>query len=280
MPRSTLEVAFLLLLIAVGLVLVFSSGNSESGRLSGAAFTVMRPFQQAVHYVQSSVGGAWKDYVALRGVKTENDRLRREISDLKREKAFLENTEKENQRLKKLLEFKAQREFPTVAAQVIGEDSVGWYRTLLLNRGTDDHVQARMPVTVAEGVVGRVVKVSGGMSQVMLITDPDLSVDCRIVRTRDRGILTGSLAEGCVVRYLDLRSQVLAGDEVVTSGLDGVFPPGLPLGKVKTVKKGTQSPFLDVLVTPAADFSRLEEVLLILKLTGGFDIRPGLDGKR
>ncbi len=239
----------------------------------------MRPFQQAVYYLQSSVGGVWRNYVALWGLRTENDRLTREISGLKREKAVLQNTEKENQRLRQLLGFKSQQEFPTVTAQVIGADAVGWYQTILLNRGTDDRIEPKMPVVVAEGVVGKVVKNSGGMSQVMLITDPDLSVDCRVVRTRDRGLLSGngSRASGCVVRYLDLKSEVLAGDDVVTSGLDGVFPRGLPLGKVKAVRKGAQSLFLEAMVAPAVDFPGLEEVLVILKFKGGFDIRPGLD---
>jgi rod shape-determining protein MreC len=280
MLRSTLEIAFVLFLIALGLILVFSSGGSESNPVSRAVFSVMRPVHQTIHYVRSSLVGGWKSYVALTGVKEENDKLRNEISDLKRERSVLLNTDKENLRLRKLLNFKTQNDFPAIAAQVVGEDSVGLYRTLLVGRGTDDGIQARMPVAVAEGVVGRVATASSKMSQVILVTDPDLSIDCRVLRTRDRGVLSGSLESGCVVRYLDLKSQVAPGDEIVSSGLDGIFPRGLLLGKVKSIADGTYSLFREAVVTPSVDFSSLEEVLVILKIKGGFDIRPGLDYKR
>ncbi len=280
MPRSTLEMAFVLLLIATGLILIFSSGGSESHPLSRTVFAVMRPVHQAIHYAQSAVGGAWKSYVALKGVREENDRLKKEISNLKRDKAVLLNRDQENRRLRKLLNFKSQHDFPAITAQVVGEDAVGAYRTLLINRGTDDGIQIRMPVVVGEGVVGRVTTVGANMSQVVLVTDPDLSVDCRVPRTRSRGVLSGTLEAGCVVRYLDLKSEVVPGDEIVTSGLDGIFPRGLPVGSVKSVNRGTHGLFLEAVVTPAVDFSGLEEVLVVLKSKGGFDIRPGLDDKK
>jgi len=141
-------------------------------------------------------------------------------------------------------------------------------------------VHPDMPVTVAEGLVGRVVNSSSDMSRVLLLTDPNHSVDCRVASTRDRGVLSGSLERGCILRYIHLKSRIRPGDEVVTSGLDGIFPRGLPVGKVETVEKGSQGLFLEARVIPAVDFSEIEEVLVILGQRGGFDIRPGMEDKR
>ena len=117
------------------------------------------------------------------------------------------------------------------------------------------------------------------MSQVILLTDPDLSVGCRIARTRDRGILTGSLDNGCVLRYVNLDSKMRPGDEVVTSGLDGIFPRGLPIGRVESITDGDQGLFLEARVVPAVNLGEIEEVLVIVGRRGGFDIRPGLETK-
>jgi rod shape-determining protein MreC len=188
--------------------------------------------------------------------------------------------ERENRRLRKLLSLKEHHDFPTAAAQVIGEDALGWYRALIIDRGSQDGVLPGMPANAPAGVVGRVSTTSGSVSKVMLITDPGLSLDCRVARTRDRGVLSGYLAKQCIVRYVDLGSGVKSGDEVVTSGLDGIFPRNLPVGTVDQVRKDSQGMFVEALVKPSVNFSELEEVLIILGARDGFDIRPGLDDKR
>lgn len=240
---------------------------------------VMRPFQQAVFGIHKRAGDIWSSYVDLLRVREENDRLKKELHRLMRRNASLKTQERENRRLRKLLNLKAQHEFPSLVAQVIGEDAVGWYRTFFINRGSEDGVFPHMPVTTAEGVVGRIARISSDMAQVLLVTDPNFSLDCRVARTRDRGVLTGSLDKGCVLRYVRLDSGIRPGDDVVTSGLDGVFPKGLPVGKVHSVTKDDQRLFLEARVTPKVHFSEIEEVLVILGERGGFDIRPGLEAK-
>ena len=281
MPRSVRDIAIALFLLAIGLVTIFSSlGNPAGGPLSRFAYTVARPFQEAVFTVKSGLKGLWLDYVALIDVQTENRKLKAQIRHLRQERTILLNKAGENRRLKKLLDLKSTDEFPSLVAQVIGDDAVGWYRTFLINRGSDDGVLPNMSVTVAEGLVGRVVKSSGGMSQVLLITDPGLSVDCRVARTRDRGVLTGSLDKGCILRYIKLKSGIRAGDEIITSGLDGIFPRGLSVGRVKSVRRGGQGLFLEAMVIPSVDFSEIEEVLVVLGVRGGFDIGWNLERER
>ncbi|MFH1116216.1 MAG: rod shape-determining protein MreC [Pseudomonadota bacterium] len=281
MPRSIREIAIILLFIAGGLVILFSAGTLPgNGAVAGTLYTLVGPFQRAVTGVHSRIGSIWRSYVDLVGVKQENKALRDEVEKLRRQWADLLSQERENRRLKKLLGLKTQHEFPSMAARVIGEDAVGWYRTLFIDRGSGDGVLPEMAVTVAEGVVGRVTRSSGEMSQVTLLTDPDLSVGCRIARTRDRGVLSGSLQNGCILRYIRLESKVRPGDEVVTSGLDGIFPRGLPIGRIESVSKGEQGLFLEGRVIPAVNFSDIEEVLVILGRRGGFDVRPGLEDRR
>lgn len=242
--------------------------------------TVVRPFQQMVFAVHSRVEDVWKSYVDLVDVRKVNRQLRAEITKLRRERSILLSKERENRRLRKLLNLKGRYEFPSVVAQIVGEDASGWYRTFIINQGSDDGVFPMMPVTVAEGVVGRVVASSTSVSSVLLITDPDLSLDCRVARTRDRGVLSGYLDRGCILRYVNIKGQVRPGDEVVTSGLDGIFPRGLTVGKVDIVRKGPQGLFLEAMVKPAADFSEIEEVLVILRKRSGFDVQPGLERRR
>ena len=222
----------------------------------------------------------WRTYVNLIGVQKENHQLREEIATLRRERAILLSKERDNLRLKKLLVLQERYELPSLVAQVIGEDAVGWYRTLLINRGSEDGILPGMPATVAEGLVGRVVTTSSSVARVRLVTDPNLSVDCRVARTRDKGVLNGYLDRECILRYINLKSEVSNGDEVVTSGLDGVFPKELVVGKVGLVRKDPQGLFLEALVTPVVNFSDIEEVLVLLSRRSGFDVQPGLEGKR
>lgn len=281
MPRSIRDVAIILLLIGGGLLIFFSSPKEpEAGPVSRAVYAVLRPFQQVIFAVHSRARNIWYGYISVVNARAESEILKEEIRRLRRENVVLQNKESENRRLAKLLDLKTRYEFPSLVAQVVGEDAVGWYRTLFVNRGSEDGVSPDMPVTVAEGIVGRVVKTSADMARVLLLTDPNLTVDCRVTRTRDRGLLSGSMERGCVLRYINLKSGMAPGDEIVTSGLDGVFPRGLPVGTIESVRKSAQGMFLEALVIPAVDFSEIEEVLVILARKGGFDVQPGLDGKR
>jgi rod shape-determining protein MreC len=281
MPRSIREIAVVLILLGGGVLILFTAPKGrEQGPEVGFVYTLIRPAQQVVAGFHGTLVDTWRSYVALVGVQSENKALKDELGRLRGERIGLLNAEKENIRLKKLLNLRAANEFPSLVAQVIGEDSAGWSRSLFINRGSEDGVMPDMAVAVAEGIVGRVTRCSSGMAQIVLITDPGLSVDCRLIRTRDRGVLTGSLDGGCVLRYLDLKSDVKTGDEVITSGLDRVFPKGLPVGKIESVRKGSQGLFLEAQVKPAADFSGVEEVIVVLGRPGGFDVQTGLEEKR
>jgi rod shape-determining protein MreC len=128
-----------------------------------------------------------------------------------------------------------------------------------------------MPVTHAFGVVGRIVAVSPNYSKVLLIIDQNSSVDCLIQTTRERGMFKGFSAEVCRLDYVTKSSKARPGDTVVTSGLGGIFPKGLPVGEIISVKKNSGSLFKDIDVRPLVDFSKLEEVLVVI----GEDLSTG-----
>jgi len=262
-------------------VLIFSYGKkSQTGITESVVYRFFRPLEQAVSTLKTSVGDVWRNYVYLVGVKKENRELKEELRQLRREKGELLAREAENIRLKKLLDVKTRLEHPSVVAQIIGEDASGWFRTFFIDKGTDDGVFAGMPVTATEGLVGRISRSGANMAQVLLITDSALAVDCRIARTRDRGILRGALEGGCALRHVNPKVQLKEGDEVITSGLGGVFPSGFPVGKISAVRMGEQGLFLEALVTPSVNFSALDKVLVILSTLGGFDVQTWSEERR
>ena len=209
------------------------------------------------------VGGIWDRYVALQTVQEENQQLRREIEFLHGQAADLREMAAANQRLTELLRFQAKTSSQTVAARVVGRDATNWYHGAVLDKGERDGIQAEMAVITLTGAVGRVVKTSASSSVVLLITDPNNAVTSLIQRTRDEGIIEGTF-EGLVrMKYIPLLSTVRVGDPVVTSGLTGRFPKGVPVGTITGIHKDEGGLFQTADVQPDVDFTKLEEVLVV-----------------
>jgi rod shape-determining protein MreC len=156
----------------------------------------------------------------------------------------------------------------TVAAAVISRDGVPWFRSLTLNRGSSSGVRLNAPVMSPTGVVGRVIAVGPWAARVQVLLDRDSGAGVLIERTRVSGVVSGRVAEPgaeeLVMRYVPERADVVTGDVVVTSGVDGIFPKGLVVGRVSYVGEGAGL-LKDVRVQPSARFDRLEEVLVVLR---------------
>lgn len=170
-----------------------------------------------------------------------------------------------DQRLQKLLQFEKTINWPVSAAQVIGRDPTGWFESVIIDKGAEAGMKVNMPVVNADGVVGRLVSVSKNYAKVLLIIDQNSAVDCFIQRSRDEGILKGLSFKVCKLDYFLKTSHAVVGDMVVTSGMGRVFPKGIPVGQVIEVENKPGELFKDVKVRPLVDFSKLEEVLVILK---------------
>ena len=226
-----------------------------------ATAPIERLFQRTMAWTE----GFWSNYFFLVNVRRENAALKKDLNALKMENSRYRELLFTHERLKALFQFKQSMNIPAVAAQVIGLDPTGWFRSVIIDKGTYAGIKMDMPVLNASGVVGRVVSVSPHYAKVLLLTDQNSAVDALIQRSRDRGIVRGLRAEACALDYMIKTSDVRVGDNVVTSGLGGVYPKGIPIGQVINVEDSPGDLFRHITVKPAVDFSRLEEVLVILR---------------
>jgi rod shape-determining protein MreC len=226
---------------------------------------IIAPFQKFINETINITERVWLKYFGLINIHNENIRMKKELDSLKMENYLYQEMLAANQRLQQLLQFRDMSDQPVIAAQVIGRDPTGWFQSVIIDKGKNSGIKLNMPVVNAEGIVGKLVSVSNNYSKVLLIIDQNSSVDCIIQRSRDSGIVKGLSPKVCKLDYVLKSSDVHVGDIVVTSGLGGLFPKGIPAGEVTEVKDPPGELFKDVRIRPAVDFSKLEELLIILK---------------
>jgi len=242
-----------------------------------AALLVFSPFLKLATLVTGSVGHAWSDYVDLRDLRTENQHLQGEVAVLKRRIEQMQEQALETQRLQRLLALKEASAARFLTARVVGKDATNWFKTVLLDRGSRDGVRRNQPVVAPDGLVGRIVEVTVTTARVQLLTDPVSAVGGLIQRTRVTGIVSGNLGAGTRVTYLPLLADVAVGDEVLTSGMGGVFPKGIPVGRITSVERRSGALFQEAALRPSADLGRLEEVLILtdVEARDGFETSRG-----
>ncbi len=253
----------------IGSVLFLLSSNSDLGPTWNPAeqfvIEITAPFQKLIKQTTNSTEELWLNYFHLVDVHHENTQLKSEIHELKMANSRYRELLATQGRLEELLQFKQTINRPVLAAQVIGLDPTGWFKSVIIDKGKWAGLRLDMPVVNAFGVVGRVVSVSSNYAKVLLIIDQNSAVDCLVQRSRDRGMLKGLMSEICKLDYVAKSNNITVGDIVVTSGLGGVFPKGLPVGRILDVKEISGELFKDIKIRTAVDFSKLEEVLVILE---------------
>ena len=259
---------FYLLAIAVLLasLIVYSYNirqKSTTTFFERAVLSVAAPFQLGIDSTANAVISTWNDYLWLIEARQRNVQLESENRELRARLELLDEISLQNQRLRKLLAFVDDLDRAALPALVIGEDVTPWSRTIVINKGTRSGVRQGLAVVASEGAVGRVIKTSAHSSRVLLITDPSSAVATLVQRTRSRGISRGR-SDRLTVEYVEQDADIQTGDLLVTSGMGGVFPKGLPLGRVVAVQQDHFDLFQRIEAAPSADFSRLEEVLVIL----------------
>ncbi|MGA3116499.1 MAG: rod shape-determining protein MreC [Syntrophobacteraceae bacterium] len=220
----------------------------------------------------SSLEQFFKEYIWLKNLRGENESLKREIAEMQSRVTSYQEAYVENQRLRRLLDFKTTTMAETIPAQVIVHDLTGWFQTLMVDKGFRDGVAPDMPVVNDEGLIGRVLDVSNRYSRVLLITDQGSAVDAVDQRNRVRGILCGKDANGCLLKYIRGNLDIKEGDLVISSGKDGIYPKGLRLGVVRAVYKDPVDLFQKIDVKPLVRLSALEEVLIIKRVGVGLGV--------
>lgn len=264
--RTLLAVALLVLL---ALMLRASVRAPERlGPVDRLLVRITAPMQSVAVRLLSQISQSWTHYVSLVGVQRDNERLQAENAQLRMQLLAATQLAGRAERLQKLLDLRSQVLSDTTAAQVIGLEVSRQFRVmrLRLDRGGAE-IKPGMPVLSAGGIVGRILRVVGPYSDVQLSTDPRSSVDVLLPRTGSRGVLKGITNDTNYVsriEYLVQKDEVQVGDEVVTSGLGGIFPPDMAVGRVVRLRKSAASMYQEVEVAPVVDFGKLREVMIVL----------------
>jgi rod shape-determining protein MreC len=265
--RNLIILVGVLFLQVLGLAMQVKRGgnDAENTRLI-RIWTVgaITPFERALVWVQNSTGNLWHNYFYLRGVRAENRQLKDQIEQMRLEQVRLSEDAAQARRLQTLLAFKEQFISRTVAAQVIGSSGSDLSRIIYIDKGENAGIKRDMAVMTADGIVGKVLLVYPSVSQVLLISDQSSGVGALLEKTRLQGVLRGTANGEVVLERVMSDEQVPVGETVLTSGGDQIFPKGLPVGTVAKVGTGKDL-FLNINIKPAANLSKLEEVLVLVE---------------
>ena len=227
------------------------------------AVALITPVEKFASGAIRGVGGVWYNYADLRSARQESLQLAEEVARLKLSHHRLQEEALEARRLKELLEFRQELPSSTLAVRVIGSSASETSRVLFVDKGSNAGIRPNMPVITPEGIVGKVHRVFWASSQVLVITDPDSGVGVLLENSRVHGALRGHGGFFCQLRYIVTDEKVEVGERVFTSGEDLIYPKGLPIGVVTSVKPGLV--FKEITVQPFARLNRLEEVLVIVR---------------
>ncbi|MBP9866245.1 MAG: rod shape-determining protein MreC [Candidatus Omnitrophica bacterium] len=222
--------------------------------MSGLGFTVVN--------IRDGFANAWKSFQDQAGLEEKIEGLERQLEAAK-------ETDRENSRLKKLLEFKETQKVKTIPARVVGWDISPWRKMIILDRGQSAGIRKDMSVVVAEGLVGRVFETGPHTARVLILLDPESRVSALASESRAQGVAEGDGSELLTLEYLDLDARVELGESVLTSGATTLFAKGLLIGKIQSIAKAADGLHLAAQIKPAVSFKQLEEVLCLASSHSG-----------
>jgi rod shape-determining protein MreC len=228
--------------------------------------SLIAPPERLLHATGGGIRGIWSTYIDLIHVHDQNEKLKAEIDRLRLEEASLTEDARQGQRLQGLLGFREHYIYQTVPAQVIGASGTEDSHVLIIDKGAKDGIRLDMPVITPDGIVGKTREVFDHSSQVLEISDSTSGAGVILQTTRIRGVLRGSAWGQPQIVNVSPDDRIKAGEPVVTSGGDAIFPRGLAVGTVERSVPDPDGTLMDVLIRPAANLSRLEEVLVITNM--------------
>lgn len=257
-------VVLLLLGQLAGLAIQVPDEAWRGSLLEQATLRAVGPVLHGVATVTATIAGVGSSVRTVSSLERENAALKVRVELLEQRLLKLQGVAGEAERLARAVGYESPAGGPLRVADVVYVDHVSWLRTLVL--WVDGHAAIRdQAVVVPEGLVGRVVTSAPPYAKVQLVTDRAAAVGAMIERTRRQGIVRGSGDGGLELAFLPKQAPVAVGDRVVTSGVDGVYPRGIPIGVVRTVGPG-DGLFHDIEIAPAVDFGTLDHVYLLAPL--------------
>lgn len=254
-----------LMLVIVPVIALNAGGKSpaELHWFDKTAVALSTPVQSAIRW---SIDTAWdgvQSYLLLWNTQENNKTLALENRRLLNELASFQEVARENERLRQLVSFNETMVGRKIVARVVAQDVSPEFRTIRLNKGINQGVEPGMAVVALEGIVGRVVRVGRNFCDVLALLDSQSAIDAILQRNRVRGVIEGQGGQQLSMKYLRRTDDVQENDLIVSSGIGGLFPKGLTIGKVVSVKKKAFGISQTVEVVPSVDFNRLEEVTVI-----------------
>lgn len=237
--------------------------GGEGTLLEATMLRLVAPFAHLVDSSGDAVSGAGRKMRLRSQLQSENRRLKREIAELRRERIRYLGVEGELDRLSTALDYSPPVPVDYLVADIVYIDHASWLQTLFLHVGRST-VEANQAVVSSDGLVGRLVVVSPPYAKVQLVTDRAASVGAMIERTRRQGVIRGGEEGMLEMDFVPLQEDVRVGDRVLSAGIDGVFPRGLPVGTVTAVEPGSEL-FHRILLRPAVDFGELDQVMVLAR---------------
>jgi rod shape-determining protein MreC len=259
--------SYTLAIIILLLALFFSlTAYRDLFGLRSVILSAVYPFQFAAVSVWKGITNVPASVFNLRNLAKQNAELKNELDNLKPKLVSLEELIKENKRLKNALSFKQNNGYrlKLLPAQVIGKSPAPWFSILQINKGSRAGVKANKAVITKDGLAGRIIEVSAFSSKVMMISAGESSVAAMDARSRDYGVVSGSLSNEMLMKYVSAAGDIKEGDKIVTSLIATVIPPGLPIGTVAHASKVEHDLFYRIKIKSAVDFSKIEEVFIVL----------------
>ena len=268
-PKKYRNVYAISIIIIIGLFIFFYNLRDASpGILRKTSLEIVSSLEAVINMPLKWLRDVWVHYIFLIGLEADNRRLEEKNSRLTAELIKYREGYLEGIRLQEILKLQEGMPYYTLAAKVVGRNPSSVFKMILINRGEADGLRAGLPVVAVPGVVGRVLETSWNVSRVMLIQDESSNIDALVQESRVQGMLQGAASAGCNLKYVSKTASVKVGDIVISSGLGGIFPKGLPLGVVKAASKKEADLFQRVNVTPFIDPAGIEEVLVIISDKG------------
>jgi rod shape-determining protein MreC len=267
--RNALVLITVLLAQVIGLAVQVRRPGQSPGDKGGVRLIrswvvdIVSPPERLLHSTGGGIGGLWMNYIDLVHVRQQDAALKAQLGQVRLEEESLAEDARQGQRLQALLGFKEKYVYKTVAAQVIGSAGTEQSQVLLIDKGSDDGIHPDMPVITPDGIVGKTRDVFGHTSQVLEISDQTSGAGVIMEKTRIRGVLRGNSWGQPEIVNVSPDERIQKGEPVLTSGGDAIYPRGLAVGTVDRVVPDPDGTLVNVLIKPAANLSKLEEVLVI-----------------
>jgi len=266
-------VLVIVLAVLLTAAIILTSGQRENlTKIEGVVGDIISPVQGFMYRIATSVSDFFQSLAGRQQMLKEYELLKERVTQLEQQLLQMDEAIRENQRLKKLLDFKEEKEhFVVEGVRITGKNPGNLFNTITIDKGSEDCIAVNMAVVNDQGLIGRVIDVGKNWATVRTIVDGQSSISAIVERTRDNGMVKGNntltFEDGlCRMINLPLDSDVVAGDRVITSGLGEIFPKGIPIGEVIEVLDQERDMYKTAIIKPHVDFLRLEEALVIRRV--------------